>query len=348
MKKNNRYYTRERVEKNIITLEHGSGGKISHRLIRDMFLRYFSNGMLNREEDSAVIDVPGGKAAFTTDTFVVKPIFFPGGDIGKLAVCGTVNDLAVKGAVPKYLSCGFVIEEGFPGEELERIVRSMAEWAGKAGVSIVTGDTKVVGRGEADGMFINTSGVGVLESGDILGAERTEPGDKVIVTGTIGDHGIAVLSKRKGLDFESDIYSDCAPLNGMLSDVMKNADGVKFMRDPTRGGLGTTLNELAGSSGKGIIIEEKDIPVKEAVRAACDLLGLDPLYIANEGKAVLVVSPESAVKALEVIRRHEYGKDANVIGQITGEDNRKVCLRTRYGVTRIVDMLTGEQLPRIC
>ncbi|MDP8258560.1 MAG: hydrogenase expression/formation protein HypE [Candidatus Aadella gelida] len=332
----------------IITLEHGSGGKISHKLVQDIFFKHFKNDILDRADDSAVLDISSEKIAFTTDTFVVKPIFFPGGDIGKIAVCGTVNDLAVAGARPKYMSCGFILEEGFPEKDLEKIVISMSEWAKKAGVSIVTGDTKVVARGEADKIFINTSGVGVFGSGDRIGIDQIEPGDKIIITGTVGDHGVAVLGERKGLEFESEIYSDCAPLNDMLDQVMCGANGVKFMRDPTRGGLATTLNEITDSSNLGIIIEEKNVPIKEAVKGACELLGLDPLYIANEGKAVLITAPECADKVIDILKKNEYGKDACIIGEVTEENPRKVCLKTRYGVTRIVGMLTGEQLPRIC
>ena len=331
-----------------ITIAHGSGGKVTHDLIKDVFYRLFDNDVLKKAEDSAVLDIPQNKVAFTTDSFVVKPIFFPGGDIGKLAVCGTVNDLAVSGAVPKYITSGFIIEEGFPIKDLEKIVQSMAEWSDKAGVRIVAGDTKVVEKGEADGVFINTSGVGVFEEDIELGAGKISPGDKILISGTLGDHGIAVLSCRKGLDFVTSVRSDCAPLNGMLSDVLRSASGVKFMRDPTRGGLATTLNEITEEGRLGMLINEKDVPVAEDVKGACQLLGLDPMYIANEGKVIVIVAPCDEDKALSAMRAHEYGKDAAVIGEVTANDPGKVLLRTTLGVTRIVDMLTAEQLPRIC
>ena len=332
----------------IITIAHGAGGKMTHDLVRDVFYRYLGNDILAKAEDSGVVEISGKRNAFTTDSFVVKPVFFPGGDIGKLAVCGTVNDLAVTGAKPEYMTCGFIIEEGFPLGDLERIVRSMGEWARKAGVKIVAGDTKVVEKGEADGVFINTSGIGSIKQGHDIGADRIRPGDKVIITGTLGDHGIAVLSKRKGIDFKTNIVSDCAPLAGMLMDVLESSHGVKFMRDPTRGGLATTLNEVTAGADFGILIEEETLPVKEEVRGACELLGLDPLYIANEGKAVIIAAPEDAEAVLESLKKNEYGADAAVIGGVTSENAGRVCLKTTLGVTRIVDMLTAEQLPRIC
>ncbi len=333
---------------NRITIAHGSGGRVTHDLVKDVFYRSFDNDILRRAEDSAVLDIPQNRVAFTTDSFVVKPVFFPGGDIGKLAVCGTVNDLAVSGAVPKYITCGFIIEEGFLLKDLERIVKSMGDWSEKAGVRIVAGDTKVVEKGEADGIFINTSGVGVFEDDVELGVGKITPGDKILLSGTIGDHGIAVLSRRKGLDFETSIRSDCAPLNDMLQEVLRAATGVKFMRDPTRGGLATTLNEIAEEGTTGILINEKDIPVAEEVNGACQLLGLDPLYIANEGKAIVIVAPGDEDKALEAMRRSEYGKNAAIIGEVTGDNTGKVLLKTTLGVTRIVDMMTAENLPRIC
>jgi hydrogenase expression/formation protein HypE len=295
-----------------------------------------------------VFEMQGGKLAFTTDSFVVKPVFFPGGDIGKLAVCGTVNDLAVSGAVPLYLSLSFIIEEGFLVEDLEKIVKSIKKWAGKAGVKIVTGDTKVVQKGEADGVFINTSGVGKIIPSRKLGVEFIRPGDKILVTGTIGDHGVSILSSRKALEFDSPISSDAAPLNGMLELLVKELKGVRFMRDPTRGGLATLLNEVAEGSGLGIHIEENAIPVADGVRGACEFLGLDPMYLANEGKAVVIIDPDTAKKAVSIIKKSEYGRNAAVIGEVTRDNKGKVSLRTKFGVTRIVDMLTSEQLPRIC
>ncbi|MDP8299428.1 MAG: hydrogenase expression/formation protein HypE [Candidatus Tantalella remota] len=331
-----------------ITIAHGSGGRVTHDLVKDVFYSCFDNDILRKAEDSAVLDIPQDRVAFTTDSFVVKPAFFPGGDIGKLAVCGTVNDLAVSGAVPRYITCGFIIEEGLPLKDLKKIVKSMGEWAEKAGVKIVAGDTKVVEKGEADGIFINTSGVGVFEKDIELGVEKIAPGDKILLSGTIGDHGIAVLSRRKGLDFETSMRSDCAPLNDMLQDVLSSVTGVKFMRDPTRGGLATTLNEITEDGTSGILINEKDIPVAEEVEGACQLLGLDPLCIANEGKAIVIVAPPDEDEALAAMRRSEYGKDAALIGKVTGDNTGKVLLETALGVTRIVDMMTAENLPRIC
>ncbi|MBD3380090.1 MAG: hydrogenase expression/formation protein HypE [Candidatus Omnitrophica bacterium] len=331
-----------------ITLAHGSGGKKTYELIKGLFFRELGNEVLERTEDSAVVAVESGEIAFTTDSFVIKPVFFPGGDIGKLAICGTVNDLAVQGAEARYISCGFIIEEGFSLEELERIVVSMASAANEAGVKIVAGDTKVVGRGEADGLFINTSGIGVFTSESRPSAGKIRAGHKVIVTGTLGDHGLAVLSKRKGLEFDTPLESDCAPLNGMLGALVRDVPGVDFMRDPTRGGLATTLNEAVRGTALGITLEEASIPVSDAVRGGCELLGLDPLYMANEGKAVMMVDPAAGKEVLAALRSCEYGREAAVIGEVTGENPGKVCVRTKYGVARIIDMLTGEQLPRIC
>ena len=332
-----------------ITMAHGSGGKITHSLIKDVFFKHLGNDILERAEDSAVIDAGTGNIAFTTDSFVVKPLFFPGGDIGKIAVCGTVNDLAVTGADPKFITCGFIIEEGFSCADLEKIVKSMAKSAKEAGVKIVAGDTKVVGRNEADGMFINTSGIGVFGGKNRrLGSSDIKAGDKVIISGTLGDHGIAVLSKRQGLEFGSETASDCAPLNGVIGELMEGFAGIKFMRDPTRGGLATTLNEITPDSGIGIMLEEKNIPVLDGVRGACELLGLDPLYVANEGKIIVITSPADEAGIIKVLRNSKYGKNAACIGEVSSDIPGKVCIRTRYGVTRIVDMLTAEQLPRIC
>jgi len=331
-----------------ITIAHGSGGKATDQLIRDIFFKYFKNNILDEAGDSAVCDLTGGKIAFTTDSFVVKPVFFPGGDIGKLSICGTVNDIAVTGAIPRYISCGFIIEEGFPVSDLREIVKSMAFWAEKSGVMVVTGDTKVVEKGEADEIFINTSGVGTFpDTGRVLRKRNISRGDKVIISGTIGDHGLAVLSQRKGFEFERSICSDCAPLNGMIASVLEGVDDVSFMRDPTRGGLATTLNEITGP-GLGVLLDEVKIPVAREVKSASELLGLDPLYIANEGKILVIVPPGSERRTLDIMRRSEYGENSETIGEITGDDAGKVCIRTRLGVTRIIDMLMTEQLPRIC
>jgi len=331
-----------------ITIAHGSGGKLTHELIENTFFQYFGNDVLNRADDAAVFSANRGDIAFTTDSFVVKPLFFPGGDIGKLSVCGTVNDLVVCGAEPRYISCGFIIEEGFDKSDLVKVIMSMAYWANEAGVKVVTGDTKVVGRGAADRLFINTSGIGLFKSDLRLGVGKINEGDKVIITGTIGEHGIAVLSKREGLEFESRIMSDCAPLNKMLMNVLDETGGIKFMRDPTRGGLATTLNEIVICGNFGILLEEEKIPISDSVRAACALLGLDPLYIANEGKALLIADASCEKKVLELLRKHAYGRNAETIGEITKDNVNMVRLKTRYGVTRMVDMLSGEPMPRIC
>ena len=431
-----------------ILLAHGSGGRLSHELLERLFLRYFHNPLLAQLGDAAVLEVsglpfpvaglpglqPGAsnlKLAFTTDSYVVSPLFFPGGDIGKLAVCGTVNDLSMSGAVPLCLSAGFILEEGLPLADLERVVASMAETARSVGVPIVTGDTKVVERGKADRLFINTAGIGVVPAGVEIGAERVRPGDVVILSGTIGDHGMTIMSQREGLRFDSPLVSDCAPLHGLVGamfDVLglggqsqtphavgdlpetepsapealapeapalggggvtaapgagawasghRPPTGVgglpetepsapeapalggggvtatpggllHCLRDPTRGGLATVLNEVASQAGVGIEIEERAIPVQEAVRAACELLGLDPLYVANEGKLVAFVAPAVAGAVLARMRTHEYGREAAVIGQVTAEHPGRVVLRTPLGARRVVDMLAGEQLPRIC
>ncbi|MBF0253141.1 MAG: hydrogenase expression/formation protein HypE [Candidatus Omnitrophica bacterium] len=332
----------------VITLSHGSGGKLSHKLINDVFYKHFKNDILALSDDAARLPEIKGELAFTTDSFVVTPIFFPGGDIGKIAIAGTVNDLAVSGAKPMYISCAAIIEEGFLIKDLERIVISMAECALEAGVKIVCGDTKIVEKNAADGIFINTSGVGMIKKDYPLGYDKIKTKDKIILTGTSGDHGIAIMSKRKGFEFDSEIKSDSAPLNIMIQDIMDNFTGVKFMRDPTRGGVATTLNEIAKSSGKTITIVEDQIPVKEIVKAASELLGLDILYLANEGKALIFVDEKIASDVVNFMSKYKYGKDAAVIGEVTDQNDARVYLKTRYGSSRILDMLTGEQLPRIC
>lgn len=330
-----------------ISLAHGSGGKLMHNLIKNLFLPSFGNPLLSKLDDAAVFEVGGKKLAFSTDTYVVNPLFFPGGNIGKLAVCGTVNDLAVMGAKPLWLSCGMVIEEGFDYDILSKIITSMKKTALQAGVEIVTGDTKVVEKGKCDGVFINTSGVGII-SGDPLDIENIQEGDAVIVNGSLGEHGIAVLSCRTGLGFTTRIESDCAPLNDFIDEILSNSDGIRFMRDPTRGGLATTLNEIVEARDYGILLNEKDIPVSDGVKGACELLGFDPLYIANEGKVVVVVEKEKANNVLEVMHKHKLGINSAVIGYISVKCKRKVCMKTVSGGTRIIDMLVGEQLPRIC
>lgn len=330
-----------------ILLSHGSGGRLSHELITRVLLPKFSNPILDKLDDSAVFEL-NGRVAFTTDSYVVSPIFFPGGDIGKLAVCGTVNDLSMSGAKPLFLSLSLVIEEGFLYDDLERILLSVKKAASEAGVQIVTGDTKVVNRGGADGIFINTSGVGLVPPGVNISGSNANPGDKILLSGTIGDHGIAVLSKREGLEFQHSIESDCAPLNHLVSEMLSVSANIHSMRDPTRGGLATVLNEFAAKSRVGILIFEDRIPVNETVRGACELLGFDPLYIANEGKLVAVVAASDADKILEKMRGNNYGSDAVIIGEVTEQYKGKVILKTILGSHRIVDMLSGELLPRIC
>lgn len=365
-----------------ILLAHGSGGALSHELVREVFARQFNNPFLDDLGDAAVVgELPPGRLALTTDSYVVQPLFFPGGDIGKLAVCGTVNDLAVAGARPLYLTAGFILEEGLPLETLERVVASMARTAREAGVVIVAGDTKVVEHGAADGLFINTAGVGVVPPGIDLGPARLRPGDALLINGPVGDHGLAVMLQREGLGFQSTLQSDVAPLHGLIAALLDAVPGqVRCMRDATRGGLATVLNEwvlppsippeggevahisrseegpspISPPSGEtkggeiGIEIKESTIPVREAVRAACELLGLDPLYAANEGKVVIAVAAEAAEAVLSVLHAHPLGQEAALIGRVTAEHAGRVVLRTPYGARRILPMLTGAQLPRIC
>lgn len=332
-----------------ILMAHGSGGVLSHELIRDLFVRHFANEKLATLADAAVLDDLGGdRLALTTDSYVVQPLVFPGGDIGELAVCGTVNDLAVVGAIPRYLTAGFILEEGLPLETLERVVISMAETARAAGVEIVTGDTKVVGRGAADGLFINTAGVGVIPDGVVLGPAHLQVGDVLLVNGTMGDHGLAVMMQREGLAFDSALESDTAPLNGLIAALMDAVPGqVHAIRDATRGGLATVLNEWA-EHGVGVALEEAAIPVREEVRAACEFLGLDPLYAANEGKIVVAVAVDAADEALNALQAHSLGQQAARIGTITDIHPGRVVMTTPYGANRILQMLTGAQLPRIC
>jgi hydrogenase expression/formation protein HypE len=330
-----------------ILLAHGSGGKLAHDLVEKSFVRALANPLLDKLDDSAVFDF-SGRLAFTTDSYVVSPIFFPGGDIGKLAVCGTVNDLATSGAKPLYLSLSFIIEEGLSLVELEKVVKSVQKAVGEAGVEIVTGDTKVVTRGSADKLFINTAGVGVIPEGVDISGSNAKPGDKVILSGTIGDHGIAVISKREGLSFATKLESDCAPLGGLVADMLKASPNIHSLRDPTRGGLATSLNELARQSKVGIRIEEGKIPVREEVLAACEMLGFDPLYVANEGKMIALVPPQDADKVLKAMHKNKYGKDAAIIGEVMGENPGRVVMKTVLGSSRIVDMMVGDLLPRIC
>ena len=336
-----------------VMLGHGSGGSMMKRIIDDVFYEAYGNDELLQGNDAAVLPAlaPGERLAFSTDTFVVTPHFFPGGDIGRLAVCGTVNDVATSGARPLYLSCGFVLEEGFPMDDLKRICASMAQTAREAGVAIVTGDTKVVNRGHGDGVFINTAGVGAVPAGVALGGEKCQPGDKVLVSGTLGDHGITVMSCREGLNFSTDLESDAAPLNHLIARVLDAAPNARCFRDPTRGGLASTLNEFASQAGVDIVVEEDAVPVKDAVRGACEMLGYDVLQVANEGKMVCVVPADEAGAALCAMRADAHGADAAIIGDVAAADAErgpKVFLRTAFGGKRILDMLVGEQLPRIC
>ena len=332
-----------------IVMGHGGGGKLGNELVEHLFLPAFRNAALENLGDAAVLNVAGGRIAMSTDSFVVQPLFFPGGSIGELAVNGTVNDLAVSGAIPKYLSASFILEEGFPLAQLAAIVEAMAKAAATAGVQIVTGDTKVVERGHGDGCYINTAGIGILREGIQVGPHRAQVGDAVLISGTIGDHGMAIMSVREGLEFESQIRSDCAALNGMISDVLDAAGlDVHTMRDPTRGGLSSTLTEIALASGVGIAIDEAKLPVRMEVQSACELLGLDPVYVANEGKAVFFVSAEAAEKVLAVLKAHPLGREAAIIGRVTAEHPRMLVARTAMGANRVIAQQVGEQLPRIC
>lgn len=328
-------------------MAHGSGGKAMHSLIDSIFMKELDNKLLRRKGDSAIIDIAGGRIAFTTDSYVVNPIIFPGGNIGSLAVHGTVNDLSVCGAKPLYLSLGLVIEEGFETKVLELITRSIDKAAKEAGVKIVTGDTKVVEKGSCDRLFINTSGIGTVYYPG-LSIDNIKPGDAVIISGPVGEHAVSVLSKREGLSFATGVKSDSAALNGMISRVLDISREVRFMRDPTRGGVATTLNELVSGGRFGIALEEDDIPVSEGVGQACELLGLDPLYLACEGRAIFITSSRDARKVLGALRRDPLGKRAKLIGTVTSGHKSKVYMRTKLGGVRILDMLTGEQLPRIC
>ena len=330
-----------------ILLAHGSGGKLSHDLIEQCFIPDLANPILNKLDDSAVFEL-SGRLAFTTDSYTVNPIFFPGGDIGRLAVCGTVNDLSMSGARPLYLSLAFIIEEGFPIADLKKIVASIHQTADEADVKIVTGDTKVVNQGSADKLFINTAGIGIVPEGVNISAANARPGDRIIVSGNIGDHGIAILSQREGLKFQVPVPSDCAPLNRLVAEMLATSTNIHCLRDPTRGGLATTLNDFAEQSNVGIKIEETKIPVDKAVLAACELLGFDPLHIANEGKLVAVVAPDDADRILARMKRNKYGARAAIIGEVVAEHPGQVVMKTSLGASRIVDMPVGELLPRIC
>jgi len=337
-----------KLDYDTVQIAHGSGGKLSEELIHKVFLPCFGNPTLNQLEDQAVLPKIDGRIAYSTDTFVVQPVFFPGGTIGELAVNGTVNDLAVGGARPLYLSTGFILEEGLPINELHEILLSMKAAADKAGVQIVTGDTKVVPQGACDKIFINTSGIGVIPDGLQLGVNQLKTGMALILSGSIADHGMAVMTKREGLSFESDVLSDTAALNGLIQQVLQSGASIAAMRDPTRGGLATTLNEWAKGANLGINFSEEAVPVKASVRSACEVLGIDPLYVANEGKIVLAAPADDAQRVVQIMQQHEYGKEACIIGEITTGHPGQVLVRNTYGVQRIVSMPVGEQLPRIC
>jgi hydrogenase expression/formation protein HypE len=336
------------MDHDTIQLAHGAGGLLSSDLIEKLILPRFTCSELEKLEDQAVLDLPPGRLAFSTDTFVVSPIFFPGGDIGELAVNGTVNDVAMSGAKPAALSAGFVLEEGFPLADFHRVLCSMETAAAKAGVRIVTGDTKVVGRGSCDKIFINTSGVGVIPEGVRLSAGSLEPGDVIILSGSLADHGMAVMTVREGLSFRTTVVSDTAALNGLVDSILAAGPGTRTLRDPTRGGAATTLNEFARASRVGIKLTESTLVVRDDVAGACEILGIDPLYVANEGKLIAVVRSAEAEAVLAAMRAHEYGKDAAIIGRVVSDHPGRVAIQTGLGAERIVDMPVGEQLPRIC
>jgi len=333
--------------KNVL-LAHGGGGKLSHQMIQKIFVSQFKNNLLDPLHDGAMLTIGGTRCAFSTDSYVINPIFFPGGDIGSLAVNGTVNDLAMCGARPLFLSSAFIIEEGLPMKDLWRVVLSMKQAAETAGVQLVTGDTKVVDRGKGDKLFINTSGIGIIPDGVQINPKHAQPGDKIILSGLIAEHGIAIMSVREGLEFETQIESDCAPLNDLVETMLAASKEIHVLRDPTRGGVASVLNEIAESAQVGISIREEQIPVSEQVLGACEILGFDPLYVANEGKLIAFVSAEAADTVLKVMRTHPLGKNAMLIGEVVANHPGTVIMKTRIGGSRVVDMLSGEQLPRIC
>jgi hydrogenase expression/formation protein HypE len=335
-----------------IVLGHGSGGKLTSELIEKIFLPAFSNPILDKLDDQALLTIGGTRLAFTTDSFVVTPIFFPGGDIGRLAVHGTVNDLAMSGAHPLYLSAAFILEEGLPVDDLRRVVESMRAAAADACVHFVTGDTKVVNRGKGDQIFVTTTGIGIVEANVNISASRAQPGDHILLSGTIGDHGMAIMSQRENLEFESEIVSDCTSLHHLVAEMLatpaENPDFLHCLRDPTRGGVATTLNEIAKASNSGMLLREQSIPVRESVRGACEILGLDPLYVANEGKLLAIVAPEMGEAVLARMCQHPLGQDAAMIGEVVAAHPGMVLMKTGIGGTRVLDVMFGEQLPRIC
>jgi len=347
-KPSKRYSSRINFRKGHVDMTHGSGGRAMAQLIDELFIKHFDNELLNQGNDQAMFNVPPGRLVMSTDGHVVSPLFFPGGDIGSLSVHGTVNDVAMSGAMPLYLSAGFILEEGFPLADLEKIVISMAAAAKSAGVPVVTGDTKVVEKGKGDGVFITTTGVGVVPEGLDISGSNAKPGDCIIISGYIGDHGVAIMSSRENLGFETQIVSDSAALHGLIKEMVSAVPTIKCLRDPTRGGLGSTLNEIAQQSNVGIRLYEENIPVRKEVEAACELLGIDPLYVANEGKLIAVCPEEHVQKLLDVMKNHNHGIDAAKIGEVVEDEFAFVTMQTTFGGNRIVDWLAGEQLPRIC
>ncbi len=343
-----RFPTRINFRRGRVDMTHGSGGRAMAQLIEELFIRHFDNDLLRQGNDQALFTPPEGRLVMSTDGHVVSPLFFPGGDIGSLSIHGTINDVAMSGARPLYLSAGFILEEGFPLADLERIVASMAEASRAAGVPVVTGDTKVVERGKGDGVFITTTGVGVVPAGLNISGANARPGDRVLVSGPIGDHGVAIMSSRENLAFETEIVSDSAALHDLIADMVAAVPDIHCLRDPTRGGLAATLNEIAYQSRVGMRLAEEDIPLRPEVDAACELLGLDPLYVANEGKLVAICPPEKAEALLKVMQVHDLGREAAMIGEVVEDDMGFVTMETGFGGTRIVDWLAGEQLPRIC
>ncbi len=343
-----RFTTRLNIRNGSIDMTHGSGGRAMAQLIDDIFIKHFNNEWLCQANDQAAFNVSEGRMVMSTDGHVISPLFFPGGDIGSLSVHGTINDVAMSGAKPLYLSAGFILEEGFPLADLEKIVISMSKAASDAGVPVVTGDTKVVDRGSADGVFITTTGIGVIPKGINISGDLAQQGDAILVSGSIGDHGIAIMSSRENLEFETTIESDSAALHGLVADMIAEVPSIHCLRDPTRGGLATTLNELAQQSGVGMNLHESSIPIKPAVTAACELLGLDPLYVANEGKLICICAPQDAQQILQVMQNHPLGQQAAIIGEVTESQHGFVQMETSFGGSRVVDWLTGEQLPRIC
>jgi hydrogenase expression/formation protein HypE len=348
MASDRRFPVRLDLKNGSVDMSHGSGGRAMAQLIGELFQRYLDDALLAQGNDQALFTPPPGRLVMSTDGHVISPLFFPGGDIGSLSVHGTINDVAMAGARPLYLAAGFILEEGFPLADLARIVESMAEAANVAGVPVVTGDTKVVERGKGDGVFITTTGIGVVPDGILISGDRAEPGDVILVSGSMGDHGVAILSKRENLGFETEIQSDTAALHELVAAMVAAVPDIHCLRDPTRGGLATTLNELSHQSGVGMQIRESAIPVRPEVAAACELLGLDPLYVANEGKLVAVCPPGQADRLLEAMRSHSLGLESSIIGEVVEDPHRFVQMETGFGGSRIVDWLAGEQLPRIC